>query len=240
MIQIIPAISVYENKVARINHGNVHDITTFDLNPLDLAIKFQDHGIKRIHLIDLKGAQRGRIGDTAVLEMIRGYTDLSIDFGGGITFDDDIRLAFENGASTIHAATVAAKNKDLFSSWIISYGRNKIILSVDAVEGKIATKGWSTKTEISLMDLVEYYHTQGIQYVKCTDITKDGRMEGPPIDLYNKILNKFPDIKLMASGGIRSVQDIEKLQEIGVYGVIFAKGYYEGRFQLKDLEKFLI
>jgi phosphoribosylformimino-5-aminoimidazole carboxamide ribotide isomerase len=128
----------------------------------------------------------------------------------------------------------------MFSSWIISYGRNKIILSADVVNGKIMTRGWHTKTEIDMMELIEHYHTQGILYVKCTDIVKDGQLAGPSLELYKKILNKFPDLRLMASGGIRSVDDIEKLQDIGVWGVIFAKSLYEGKIQLKDLKKFLV
>ena len=239
MIQIIPAISVVGNKVARVNHCDLQDITLYPDNPLDMALKFEEHGIKRIHLIDLDGARKGRVINTDMLEMIKGYTDLQIDFGGGITYDDDIRIAFEHGAHTVHSATTAARNQELFSSWIISYGRNKIILSVDSIDGKVATRGWSTNTSIDMMELIEYYHTQGIMYLKCTDISRDGGMQGPPIELYNRILNKFPDIKLMASGGIRSVDDIEKLQDIGVYGVIFAKAYYEGKIELKDLQKFL-
>lgn len=240
MIQIIPAISIIGNKVARMNQGSFENISLYEESPLDMALKFQDAGIKRIHLIDLDGAKRGRVVNIDVLEMIAGYTDLTIEFGGGVTEDDDIRLAFENKADMVHAATVAARNRELFSSWIISYGRNKIMLSVDSIDGKVATKGWFNKTEIDIMELIEYYHTQSIMYVKCTDVTRDGTLSGPPFELYKKILNKFPDIKLIASGGIRSVEDIDQLQELGVYGVIFAKAYYDGQIKLNDLQKFLI
>jgi phosphoribosylformimino-5-aminoimidazole carboxamide ribotide isomerase len=240
MIQIIPAISVVGQQVARVNHCDLNNLTIYNEKPLDMAMKFEDHGIKRVHLIDLKGAGSGRLVNTDVLEMISGYTNLTIDFGGGITDDDDVRLSFEHGASTIHVATLAARDRDMFSSWIISYGRNKIILSIDAIEGKISTRGWNTKTDIDMMEMLEYYHDHGIQYVKCTDIVRDGQLAGPSFDLYTKILNKFPDLKLFASGGIKSVEDIEKLQDLGVYGVIFAKAYYEGKIQLKDLQKFLI
>jgi phosphoribosylformimino-5-aminoimidazole carboxamide ribotide isomerase len=240
MIQIIPAISIIGNKVARMNQCNLEDVTLYDENPLDMALKFQDNGIKRLHLIDLEGARKGRVVNVHILERIAGYTDLKIEFGGGITEDDDIRLVFENGAEMVHAATVAAKNPELFSSWIISYGRNKIMLSVDSIEGKIATKGWYRNTEIEVMEMVEYYHTQGILYIKCTDIATDGQMSGPPFDLYKNLLNKFPDIKIIASGGVRSVDDIDKLQDLGVYGVIFAKAYYEGKIKLKELQKFLL
>lgn len=240
MIQIIPAISIIGNKVARMNECNLDNISLYEETPLDMALKLQDNGIKRVHLIDLDGAKKGRVVNTHILEMIAGYTDLTIEFGGGITEDDDIRLAFENKADMIHAATVAAKNRELFSSWIISYGRNKIMLSVDSIDGKIATKGWFNRTEIDVMELIEYYHTQSIMYVKCTDVARDGQLGGPPYELYKKILNKFPDIKLIASGGVRSVEDIEQLQDLGVYGVIFAKAYYEGKIKLNELQKFLL
>jgi phosphoribosylformimino-5-aminoimidazole carboxamide ribotide isomerase len=240
MIQIIPAISIIGNKVARMGKYGQEDYTIYEGTPLDMAMKFQDYGIKRLHLIDLEGAKRGRVVNVHILEMIAGYTDLTIEFGGGITDDDDIRLAFEHGADMVHAATVAAKDREQFSSWLISYGRNKIMLSADAMQGKIATKGWFKSTDIDVMDLIEFYHNQSIMYVKCTDIATDGQLNGPPFELYKKILNKFPDIKLIASGGIRSVEDIEQLQELGIYGVIFAKAFYEGKIKLEDLQKFLL
>jgi phosphoribosylformimino-5-aminoimidazole carboxamide ribotide isomerase len=240
MIQIIPAISVVGLKVARVNHCDLNNLTYYEESPLDMAIKMEEHGIKRVHLIDLKGAQQGRLVSTEVLEMIKGYTELTIDFGGGITDDDDVRLSFEHGAFTIHAATIAVKDRDMFSSWIISYGRNKIILSADSINGKMSTRGWGKNTEVDLMELIEYYHHHGIMYVKCTDIVRDGQLTGPSFDLYKKILNKFPDLKLIASGGIQSVDDIERLQDLGIYGVIFAKAYYEGKIKLEDLQKFLI
>jgi phosphoribosylformimino-5-aminoimidazole carboxamide ribotide isomerase len=238
MIQIIPAISFVGNKVARINSSGSEEI--YGEDPLTMAMRFQDHGINRIHLIDLEGAKRGRVKNIHVLEMISGYTDMTIEFGGGITDDDDVRLAFENGADVVHAATIAATNKDLFSSWIISYGRNKIMLSVDSSNEKISTKGWYSKTEIGLFELINFYHSQGVQYVKCTDIDRDGTLTGPPFELYKRILEQHPDIKLIASGGIRGVEDIDKLQEIGVYGVIFAKAYYEGKIKLEELKRFLV
>lgn len=240
MIQIIPAISIIGNKVARMNQCSIDNVSMYNETPLDMALRFEDNGIKRIHLIDLEGARKGRVVNIDILEMIAGYTDLVIEFGGGITEDDDIRLAFENKADMVHAATVAARNRELFSSWIISYGRNKIMLSVDSIDGKIATKGWYNRTEIDVMELIEYYHTQSVLYVKCTDVARDGQLNGPPYDLYKKILNKFPDLKLIASGGVRSIEDIEQLQDLGVYGVIFAKALYEEKIRLSDLKKFLI
>lgn len=239
MIQIIPAVSIYGKKIARINNGDIHNLTIYDETPLDMAMRLEQSGVKRIHLIDLEGAQKGRLDDLHALEMIAGYTKLSIDFGGGITDDDNIRLAFEYGASAIHAASKAATDPELFSSWIISYGRNKVILSADSVGGKVVTGGWSKNTEVDLMSMIQYYHDQGILYLKCTDVPTDGSMKGPSLALYNKILNKFPSIKLMASGGIHSIDDLDRLQEIGVYGAILAKALYEDKISIKDLEKFM-
>ena len=240
MIEIIPAISVIGQKLARTNHCDINDVIFYDGNPLDVAMQLEDHGIKRINLIDIEGSQRGAICNLEVLEMIKGYTELTIDFGGGINSDDDVRLAFEHGANAVHAASIAVKDRETFSSWIISYGRNKIILSVDAFDGKLLTRGWGKGSDVDLIELIEYYHDHGILYVKCTDVVKDGQLAGPSYELYNKILNKFPDLKLIASGGVQSIQDIEKLQDLGVYGVIFAKALYQGKIKLKELEKFLI
>jgi phosphoribosylformimino-5-aminoimidazole carboxamide ribotide isomerase len=240
MIQIIPAILIYGNKVARLNKGNINDISLFDESPLDAALHLESGGIKRIHLIDLEGVQKGRVVNLEELRLITGYTELSVDFGGGVTDDDDVRIAFEYGASTIHAASIAAKNRALFSSWIISYGRNKIILSADAIHGKVVTRGWGRQTEIDLMELIEYYHNQGIMYLKCMDIATENATSNPSIDLYNKILNKFPSLKIIACGGITTVDDIQKLQDIGVYGVVFSKALQEGKIKLEELKKFLI
>jgi phosphoribosylformimino-5-aminoimidazole carboxamide ribotide isomerase len=240
MIEIIPAISIYGNKIARLHDGNVNNISFYEETPLDLAKRFEDSGIRRINLIDLEGSEKGKITNIHVLERIAGYTNLSIDFGGGITTDDYLRSAFEYGATAVHAASIAAKDTELFSSWIISFGRNKIILSTDSLNGKIVTKGWSKNTDIDVFELIKLYHDNGILYLKSTDISVDDTLKGPSIDHYNKILNLFPSLKVMASGGISSIEQIEKLQDIGVYGVIFAKAFYEGKIKLKDIEKFLI
>lgn len=216
MIEIIPSISVIGNKIGRFHNNDLDKIVIYDEAPLEAALRFQDHGIKRVHVLDLEGARRGRIINTHVLESIAGYTDLKIDFGGGITFDDDVRVAFEYGASMINAASIAVSNRELFSSWLISFGRKKIILSIDVTDEIVHTRGWAKRTNIHMMEMLEYYHDRGIYYVKCSDINRDGALTGPSFDLYKKILNKFPDIHLMASGGIQSVDDISRLQDLGV------------------------
>jgi phosphoribosylformimino-5-aminoimidazole carboxamide ribotide isomerase len=238
-IEVIPCISVYENKIARFHNNDQEKVLFYDQLPLDVALKFQDHGIKRVHILDLEGARRGRVVNTNILELISGYTDLTIDFGGGISYDDDIRAAFEHGAEMVNAASVAVNNQDLFSSWIISFGRKKIILSIDVTGETVHTRGWVKKSQVNLNEMLSYYQDHGIYYVKCSDINKDGKLSGPSFELYSKILKEFPDIYLIASGGVQSVDDIKKLQDIGVHGVIFAKAFYEGKIKLKELESFL-
>lgn len=240
MIEIIPSISVIGNKIARFHNNDRSKIEIYDQAPLEAALRFQDHGIKRLHLLDLEGARKGQIVNTHVLESLAAYTDLIIDFGGGICYDEDVRIAFEYGADKINAASVAVSDRDLFSSWIVSFGRNKIILSVDVTNEIVHTRGWATRTDIQLMEILEYYNCNGIHYVKCSDINKDGKLSGPSFDLYKKILKQFPDFYLIASGGVQSIRDIEMLEDLGVHGVIFSKAYYEGKIKLKELEKFLI
>lgn len=238
MIQIIPSISYVGNKVARMDLFTPEkNVTKYDETPLDLALRLEDAGIKRVHLIDLEGAKKGRVKNIDVLEAISGYTELTIEFGGGITDDDDVRIAFENGADMIHAASVATSNKDLFSSWIISYGRNKIMLSVDSLHGKAATKGWSNNTDIDCDDLIEYFHNQSIMYVKLTDIGREFGSE-PSFDLFKKTLNKFPDLKLIAGGGVRSIDDIDRFQDLGVHGVLLGRSLFDEVIKLEDLKKF--
>jgi phosphoribosylformimino-5-aminoimidazole carboxamide ribotide isomerase len=239
MIQIIPCISVYGSKIARFHNNDPEKIVIYDDSPLEMAMRLEDHGIKRVHLLDLEGARAGRVLNTHVLESIAGYTDLEIDYGGGIHDDDDIRVAFEYGADMINAASVAVNNPELFASWIISFGRRKIILSVDVTNEVVHTRGWVKRSETKLMDLLDFYDSHGVMYVKCSDISHDGGMYGPDFTLYKKILNRYPHLRLIASGGIGSVTDIERLADLGVHGVIFARAFYENKIDLKDLIKFL-
>jgi phosphoribosylformimino-5-aminoimidazole carboxamide ribotide isomerase len=239
MIQIIPSISIYNGKCVKVPPGDFEHAVVYGDSPLDVAQTFEDHGIRRIHLIDLDGAKKGRVVNYNILQMIAGYTNLDIDFSGGIHTDSDVRTAFECGAKYITAASVAATERGFFSSWLISYGRERIVMAADARAGKIITGGWRQKTDIDLMELVGYYYERGIKYVKCTDVGRDGQLQGPATDLYEQILAAYPDICLLASGGVRSVEDIRKLDEMGVYGVMFGKAYYEGQIDLDDLRPFL-
>jgi phosphoribosylformimino-5-aminoimidazole carboxamide ribotide isomerase len=238
MIQIIPSISIFNGKCVKVPPGDFEHPIEYGDSPLDVAQTFADHGIERLHLIDLDGARKGKVVNYEILQMIAAYTDLHVDFAGGIQTDSDIRTAFVCGAKFVTSASVAATERAFFASWLISYGRERIVLAADTKNGKIITGGWQRNTDIDLMELIDYYYERGIKYVKCTDVSLDGQLQGPAIPLYKQILAKYPDIKLLASGGVRSVADIEKLAEIGVYGVMFGKAYYEGLINLKDLEKF--
>jgi phosphoribosylformimino-5-aminoimidazole carboxamide ribotide isomerase len=240
MIQIIPSISIIDGKCARVSQGDFSKERVHNESPIDVARRFEDHGIKVIHLVDLDGARRGSPVNYHILETIAGHTDLEIDFTGGIHTDGDISKAYEYGADYITAASVAVSRKDLFASWIISYGREKITLGADALNGKIAIKGWQKGTEIDLFDHIDYFYSRGLKYVKTTDISRDGVLEGPAFDLYDEILKKFPGICLLASGGVRSVDDIQRLNDMGIFAVIFGRAYYEGKIKLNELEKFLV
>lgn len=240
MIQIIPSIIINDGKVIRMQQGDFSKEKVYDQSPIDLAKSFEDHGIEVVHLVDLDGARRGQPVNYHILEAIAGYTNLKIDFTGGIHTDGDISKAYEYGASYITAASIAVTRKELFSSWIISYGREKITLGADAIEGKIAIRGWQKNTGIDLFDHIDYFYSRGLKYVKTTDIRKDGLMKGPAFDLYKKIKDRFEDICVLASGGVRSVDDIKRLNDIGVFAVIFGKAFYEGRIKLRELEEFLV
>ena len=238
MIKIIPSISVIKGKVVRVEKSDFTRITEYDVSPLDVAMKFEDHGIDMIHMVDLEGAKQGHPVNYGVLETIAGYTKLKINFSGGITTDGDISKAYEYGATYITAASLAANQPDLFASWIISYGREKISLGADALDKKIAIRGWQKDTQLDVIDHIGYFYDRGLKYVKTTDIAKYGEMQGPSFNLYKELLAKFPHLCVMASGGISSIEDIERLEEIGVYGVVFNKAYFEEKIKLKDLERF--
>ncbi len=238
MIEIIPSISILNGKFVRLQNGDFASEKVYKENPLELAKKFEDHGIRIIHLVDLDGARRGAPVNYHILETLAGYTNLRINFSGGINTDGDISKAYEYGATSITAATVAVNKPDWFASWIISYGRNKIVLGADALNEKILIKGWEKKTEIDIYDHVDSFYFRSLKYIKTTDISKDGLMEGPSFDLYRNLIDRFPGLCVLASGGVRSIDDISQLEDLGVYGVIFGKALYENRIDLKALEKF--
>ena len=240
MIQIIPSIAIRDGHIIRLQQGDFSRETVYDDDPVDLARNFEDHGIEVLHLVDLDGARRGQPVNYHILEAIAGHTNLKVDFTGGIHTDGDISKAYEYGASYITAASIAVTDRELFASWIMSYGREKITLGADAYEERISFRGWQKQSEINVYEHIDYFYSRGLKYVKTTDISRDGIMQGPAFDLYKNIIDKFPDIQVLASGGVRNTDDIQKLSDLGVFAVIFGKAFYEGKIKLKDLEKFLI
>ena len=239
MIQIIPSIAILNGKVIRLQQGDFAREKVYDESPIDLAKNFEDHGIEVIHLVDLDGARRGQPKNYHILEAIAGHTNLKVDFSGGIHTDGDISKAYEYGARYITAASVAVTNKELFASWIISYGREKITLGADARDEKIAIRGWERNTDLDIMDHIEYFYSRGLKYVKTTDIEREGVLNGPSFDLYEGIINEFPDICVLASGGVRNIEDIDRLNDMGVFAVIIGKALYDGHIKLSELDKFL-
>ena len=243
MIQVIPSIAIRKGKVVKMRKGDPTSEKSYDENPLDLAKRFQDHGIDVVHLVDLDGAERGSPKNYHVLEAIAGHTDLKVDFTGGICTDGDIDKAYEFGAAYITASSIAVTNPELFASWIISYGREKMTLGADVTDiasKTVAIRGWMKKSEINLFDHIQFFYDRGLKYVKATDISRDGVLEGPAFSFYQEIIDRFKDMKVLASGGVRGVDDIKRLNEMGLFAVIFGKAYYEGILKLKDLEQFIV
>jgi phosphoribosylformimino-5-aminoimidazole carboxamide ribotide isomerase len=240
MIKIIPALSVSNGKTIRLTQGNYSNPTVYDKSPLEVAKMFEDHGFKYVHFIDLDGARAGEVINYRELQMINAHTNLETDYSGGVRTDGGVQLAFEAGAKMITSSSVAATNQDLFTQWLISYGRNRLILAADFMGRNIATTGWQRKTQIDVLDHIQFYYDRSILYIKCTDIARDGVMEGPNFAIYKEILDRFPGVRLLSSGGVRSIADIEKLQEMGCYGVIIGKALYEGKVKLEDLESFIV
>lgn len=236
---LVPSITVINGKTIRLTQGDFSKEKLYEDSPLDVARKFEDHGINRIHLVDLEGAKAGRLINYPLLETISGYTDLTINFSGGLHTDGDLNKAFESGAQSVTTATIAVYNQDLFSSWLMSYGREKIALGADIYNGFIRVGGWQKDTKLDLFDHISFYYEKGLKYAKTTDISRDGALEGPSFDLYRQITKRFPDLCLFASGGVRSIDDLKKLQDTGVYGAVFGKAYYEGKISLKEIEKFI-
>ena len=237
-IEIIPAIDIIEGKCVRLAQGDYNQKTVYNENPLEVAKMFEAAGIKRLHLVDLDGAKAKHIVNYKVLESISTRTNLIIDFGGGLKSDEDLKIAFNSGASMITGGSIAVKEKETFLQWLEKYGSEKIILGADAKDGKIAVSGWQESTELSVIEFIESYHSQGIQKVISTDISRDGMLSGPAFDLYAEIIKTLPEVEIIASGGIASMDDILRLDEIGVPGVITGKAIYEGKIDLKDIEKY--
>lgn len=237
-IKIIPAIDIIEGKCVRLSQGDYEQKTIYNEDPLEVAKSFEDHGITHLHLVDLDGAKSARVVNWKVLENISSNTSLQIDFGGGVKSDEDIHKVFESGAHQVTAGSIAVKSPEKVASWLQTYSADKIILGADVRDKKIAISGWKEDSGLDLFPFLENYKAKGIQSVICTDISKDGMLAGSSIDLYQDILESFADLKLIASGGVKSMNEIVRLQKAGLYGAIVGKAIYEGAITLKELEQF--
>lgn len=240
MIELVPAIDMIEGKCVRLTQGDYDTQKIYNESPLEVAKQFQDAGVTRLHVVDLDGAKAGHIVNYRMLEKVASHTDLSIDFGGGLKSDDDLHIAFDCGAQMVTGGSIAVKNPDLFLSWITRYGSERIILGADAKEKKIAISGWKEGTAIDLIPFIKDYQSKGISKVICTDIARDGMLQGPAVKLYQEMQQEMPGLYVIASGGVSSMGDIERLEEANIPAVIFGKAIYEGRISLKEIETFIV
>lgn len=256
-MRIIPAIDLIDGKCVRLTKGDYNTKKVYNEDPLEVARQFEDHGIKYLHLVDLDGAREKRVVNYRVLEHLATRTSLNIDFGGGLNSDADLHIAFDSGAQQVTGGSIAVRRRDLFLKWLEHYGSEKIILGADANNEKVAISGWQEETEEKLIPFIKSYMQKGIRYVICTDISKDGMLEGPALELYRKIMDQtritkttismngvedqiVAGIKLVASGGITHIDDLAKLKTIGCEGAILGKAIYERTIDLKDLEQFIL
>ena len=239
MIEIIPAIDIIEGKCVRLTQGDYAKKKIYNEDTLEVALEFEDAGIKRLHLVDLEGAKKGSVVNWKVLEKIASKTKLVIDFGGGIKSDKDIQAVFNSGAAYASIGSVAVKAPEILDAWILKYGGEKILLGADVRDEKISISGWLENTDITLFDFIKNFSAKGIKKFFCTDISKDGLMQGPSTELYKKVIAEFPKINLIASGGVSNIDDVHKLNEIGCSGVIIGKAIYEGSIELNQLKPFL-
>ena len=239
MIELIPAIDLIDGKCVRLSQGNYELKRIYSENPVEVAKELEAYGIQRLHVVDLDGAASQHVVNYRVLDQIAGRTSLRIDFGGGIKSDEDLVMAFDNGAQMVTLGSVAVKQPELFEKWLGQYGNEKIILGADVKNGKIAVNGWKEESAQQLMPSLEHYINKGVMKVLCTDISRDGMMEGPSTELYRQIMEAYPDLHLIASGGVSCLDDILRLDEAGIPAVVFGKALYEGRITLKELSSLI-
>lgn len=238
-MQIIPAIDILNGKCVRLSKGDFEQKKVYNENPLEVALQFEDTGLKRLHLVDLDGAKAGEVRSWKILEKIAGKTNLIIDFSGGINNRKSVTIAFDSGATFIAIGSIAVKNELDLSGWLIEFGSDRFILGADVSNEKIVVRGWTEFTDISVLDHIKKYEAKGIKQFFSTDISKDGLLEGPSFELYKKIRSEIPDISLIASGGISNIGDIEELENIGCEAAIVGKAIYEKRISLSDLKKWV-
>ena len=239
MMEIIPAIDIIGGQCVRLTEGDFAQQTTYDSNPLEVAKRFESHGIKRLHLVDLDGARARKPVNLAVLETIASNTNLIIDFGGGLQSDEALKQAFDAGASQITAGSIAVREPETVKDWLLTYGADRIIVGADFKGTNIAISAWTEESKYPLQDFISGYVKTGAKLFICTDVSKDGKLQGPSINTYRHLKLTLPEAEVIASGGVTTIADLDELQEIGVKGAIIGKAIYEGTIQLKDLERFV-
>ncbi len=234
-MHIIPAIDIIDGKCVRLTQGDYAQKKVYNEDPLAVAKSFEDAGLTRLHLVDLDGAKAKHIVNYRVLERLARGTSLHIDFGGGLKSDDDLRIAFESGAQQVTGGTIAVKQPAVFQNWLTTYGPERIILGADVRNGFVAVSGWQEESELELMDFLSDYTKKGVGYAICTEVSRDGLLQGSAVDLYRSIREEFPDLELVASGGVTTMEEIEQLRAIGCFGAIVGKAIYEGHLSLDQL-----
>lgn len=239
MIEIIPAIDIIDGKCVRLTQGDYDQKKVYNDDPVEVAKMFEAHGIRRLHTVDLDGARSQHVVNYKTIERIADHTSLVIDFGGGIKSEEDINIAFDSGASMVTIGSIAVKKPELFEQWLERYNDNKIILGADVKNGFISINGWKEEGEEMLMPFLRNYVAKGVDNVLCTDISRDGMLKGPAIDLYKEIVAEYPNLNLIASGGVSCIEDIEALNLAGVPSVVFGKAIYEGKIKMEELEKYV-
>jgi phosphoribosylformimino-5-aminoimidazole carboxamide ribotide isomerase len=235
-MRIIVALDILGGKCVRLTRGDFSTKKIYNEDPIEVAKEIGDSGIKYLHIVDLDGAKNKKIENLSIIEKIAGKTTLKIDFGGGIRSEEDLRMVFNAGAEQVTAGSIAVTHPELFLSWLTEFGADKLILGADHKNGKISTSGWLENSDMDLISFLSEYKSKGVKYTICTDIDRDGMLNGPSVELYGEILQKV-ELSLIASGGISSIEDIEKIRETGCEGVIIGKAFYEGRITLKELRE---
>jgi len=236
-MEIIPAIDIIEGKCVRLTHGDYSKKTVYNEHPIEVARAFEDAGLKRLHLVDLDGVKAGRVMNWKVLESLATRTSLAIDFGGGLKSAKDVQIVFDSGALLATVGSMAVREEETFTDWLTQYGAERFFLGADVRKEKITVSGWTEQTDLWVYDFIQKYLDKGVSRIFCTDVEKDGALEGPSLELYQSIIEKFPALHFVASGGVRSLEDVQELEQAGCAGVIIGKAIYEGRVRLADLKK---
>jgi len=237
-MQIIPAIDIIDGKCVRLSKGDYSRKTVYRDNPVDVAVEFEQAGIQRLHLVDLDGAKARKVVNLQVLRGITTKTALKVDFGGGVQSTEDLERVFDAGASQVTGGSIAVRQPEIFLDWLDRFGSEKIILGADVHDRKVAVSGWTEQSDWDLFDFIDSYVPKNIKYVICTDVSKDGMLKGPAVELYSELSGRYADLSIIASGGVGNYQDLEKLKQTGVAGAIVGKAIYEGKITMNQLAKF--